>query len=337
MYITTFANQANKSLEEIIKHAKILGFSLTETSLLTIRQIEMLCNSMKINIDSIDSKIRQQGSKIALNTEIKMQKDRIFLQDSMQSIPKFEFNAVVASVFDDMLWRSIPFYDEVMNLAIFFIHQYIKESEYVQENSYIQRYEDIKENKKCLQTPVIYDIGSSTGNLLLKLAVSLQQQNIKAHLYGIDNAEAMIELARRKSEAMGFNIEFLQLDFLTADFKPANVFLAFYTMQFVRPLQRQNMIQKIYNALCSNGIFLFAEKVISQDSKLEGQMISCYYDYKGKQGYTHTEIYKKREALENVLVPYSVEENYEMLRSVGFTHIEILFKWVNFTLFLARK
>ncbi|TLD83589.1 carboxy-S-adenosyl-L-methionine synthase CmoA [Helicobacter trogontum] len=249
-----------------------------------------------------------------------VKKDEIFLQDSMQIMPKFEFNEIVASVFDDMLERSIPFYDEVMNLSIFFIQQYLQ--------TYTQQ---------AKEEPVIYDLGSSTGNLLLKLAASLEKQKISAHLYGIDSALAMIERAQLKSAAMGFNIDFLQADFLTFDFKPTHVFLAFYTMQFVRPLQRKDMIQKIYDSLYDDGIFLFAEKVISDDSRLEGQMIECYYDYKAKQGYTHKEIYKKREALENVLVPYSVKENYTMLQSCGFRHIEILFKWVNFTLFLARK
>ncbi len=247
-------------------------------------------------------------------------KDRIFLQDFTQPMPKFEFNEMVASVFDDMLERSIPFYDEVMNLAIFFIKEHLQTT--------IQHTKEI---------PVIYDLGSSTGNLLLKLAANLEECKIKAHLYGVDNALAMIERAQLKSAAMGFNINFLQADFLTFDFKPTHVFLAFYTMQFVRPLQRKDMIQKIYDCLNENGIFLFAEKVISDDSRLEGQMIECYYDYKAKQGYTHKEIYKKREALENVLVPYSVSENCMMLKSCGFKHVEILFKWVNFTLFLARK
>lgn len=316
-HITKFAKQINKPLKEIIKQAETLGFTISKDGKLTVEQITMLCRAMAINIDSINSKTQKQyDNKIELNTELETQKDRIFLQDSIHSMAKFEFNELVASVFDDMLERSIPFYDEVMNLAIFFIHQYVQHLK---------------------QTPTIYDIGSSTGNLLLKLATSLQKHNMQANLYGIDNAAAMIERAQLKNAAMGFNIEFLQADFLKIDFMPTNVFLAFYTMQFVRPLQRQNMIQKIYNALCDNGIFLFAEKVISQDSKLEGQMIACYYDYKAKQGYTHAEIYKKREALENVLVPYSIEENRSMLHAAGFSHIEVLFKWVNFTLFLARK
>ena len=33
---------------------------------------------------------------------------------------------MLVSVFDDMLLRSIPFYDEVIDIAIFFVCQYLQ-------------------------------------------------------------------------------------------------------------------------------------------------------------------------------------------------------------------
>ena len=253
------------------------------------------------------------------STIVSTHTDTIFTKDYQE---KFEFNDIVASVFDDMIERSIPFYNEVIDIAIFFIMQYI-------QTHYI--------NKQISDIPIIYDLGSSTGNFLLRLDNILQEHHIHAGMYGIDNSPAMIERARLKANAMGSNIAFIIQDFLQTDFKATDIFLSFYTMQFVRPLYRQDMIQRVYNALKKNGIFLLAEKVISQDSKLETQMIACYHEYKTKRGYTQGEIYKKREALENILVPYSVYENPTMLENCGFSHIEILFKWVNFVLFLARK
>lgn len=243
-------------------------------------------------------------------------KDQIFRSNHGE---KFEFNESVASVFDDMLERSIPFYHEVLNLGIYFILQHLQSIA-----------------KSCKEV-LIYDLGSSTGNFLLKLDEALKAQQIEASLYGIDNSEAMIARSRLKANALNANITFIMQDFLQTDFLSADIIMAFYTMQFIRPLYRKEMVQKIYNALKPHGIFLLAEKVISHDSKLETQMISCYYDYKKKQGYTQNEIYKKREALENILVPYSIEENLQMLKSCGFSHVEILFKWVNFALFYVRK
>jgi len=44
-----------------------------------------------------------------------MAKDKVFTEKISK---KFEFDEAVASVFDDMLSRSVPFYDEVRKLVI---------------------------------------------------------------------------------------------------------------------------------------------------------------------------------------------------------------------------
>ncbi|EMF2926789.1 carboxy-S-adenosyl-L-methionine synthase CmoA, partial [Campylobacter coli] len=56
-----------------------------------------------------------------------------------------------------------------------------------------------------------------------------------------------------------------------------------------------------------------------------------------RQGYSKIEIAAKREALENVLIPYSEKENLDMLKNAGFEKIESVFKWVNFETFIAFK
>jgi tRNA (cmo5U34)-methyltransferase len=49
------------------------------------------------------------------------------------------------------------------------------------------------------------------------------------------------------------------------------------------------------------------------------------------------EISQKREALENVLVPYKLSEDNLLLRESGFAHVEIFFKWYNFAGLIAVK
>jgi tRNA (cmo5U34)-methyltransferase len=49
------------------------------------------------------------------------------------------------------------------------------------------------------------------------------------------------------------------------------------------------------------------------------------------------EISQKREALENVLIPYKLSENNLMLREAGFSHVEVFFKWYNFAGMVAVK
>lgn len=222
----------------------------------------------------------------------------------------FEFDEEVAAVFDDMLKRSVPFYEESQKITKFFALKSIKKDS------------------------IVYDLGSSTASLLIGISKELE---VDARLIGLDNSKAMLEQARKKAQAFGAKIELENADILEYDYKDADVFISNYTLQFIRPLVREELVKKIYSSLKDDGIFIFSEKVISHHSKLNKDLIECYYDYKKEQGYSEYEIVQKREALENVLVPYSEDENIKMAKNCGFKHCEVVFRWANFATFIAIK
>jgi tRNA (cmo5U34)-methyltransferase len=177
-------------------------------------------------------------------------------------------------------------------------------------------------------------LGCSTANTLL----SLYKKSTKNFtLIGIDNAEAMLHLAHQKIQAYGANIELKNEDMLKTSLEGFDVVIANYMLQFIRPLERTAFVEKIYHGLHSNGLFIFSEKVVFTDKELNKQMIDLYYDFKRNRGYSDFEIAQKREALENVLIPYTEDENKRMLKNAGFETIEILFKWGNFATFIAKK
>ncbi|MCQ2939359.1 carboxy-S-adenosyl-L-methionine synthase CmoA [Helicobacter pylori] len=245
-------------------------------------------------------------------------KDTLFNQSLNK---RFCFDEKVAHVFDDMLERSIPYYHEMLDLGAYFIAQNLKENVYP------------KSLPKPLPKPLIYDLGCSTGNFFIALNQQIQQD---IELVGIDNSMPMLKKAQEKLKDFN-NVRFECMDFLEVEFKEASAFSLLFVLQFVRPMQREVLLKKIYNSLALNGVLLVGEKIMSEDRILDKQMIELYYLYKQNQGYSHNEIAFKREALENVLVPYSLKENIALLESVGFKHVEALFKWVNFTLLAARK
>ncbi|WP_024791977.1 carboxy-S-adenosyl-L-methionine synthase CmoA [Lebetimonas sp. JS138] len=234
-------------------------------------------------------------------------KDKVFNKPIKK---QFEFDEEVASVFDDMLNRSVPFYKENLNLQIDILKNFLKESD------------------------KIVDLGSSTGTFLIELA---KKSDKKLDLTGIDNSDAMIKRAKNKAKAFGVDIKFIKTDFLNYEIKNSNAIIANYTIQFIRPLKREKLIKKIYNSLKNDGIFLMSEKLVTNDKKLNKTMIDLYYDYKKKMGYSEYEIARKREALENVLIPYTMEENIEMLKTAGFKEVEVIFRWNNFATFIAFK
>lgn len=236
-----------------------------------------------------------------------MHRDQFFNEPIVK---QFEFDDKVAAVFDDMVSRSVPYYKEVQELIVSFALKHLK------------------------QGAVVYDLGCSTASTLLALE---QTSSCDLELFGIDNSKAMIEKAKSKLLAYESKIELSVGDILETNFKKSHMMISNYTLQFIRPLKRSDLVKKIYDALEPNGVFIFSEKVILEDKIIDKEFIDLYYDYKSKQGYSQFEIAQKREALENVLVPYTYEENIEMLKDAGFEVVDTLFRWVNFTTFIAKK
>lgn len=223
---------------------------------------------------------------------------------------QFEFDEEVASVFDDMLGRSVPYYDKTIDLTTTFALKFLDESDKV------------------------YDLGCSTATTLINLA---QKSEKKLDLIGIDNSQAMLKRAQNKSNAYGAHITFINDDIFNCSLENAKVVIANYTLQFIRPLQREKLIKKIYDSIQDGGVFIFSEKIISHDPVLNKLYIDEYYNFKKQQGYSAFEISQKREALENVLIPYSEDENIKMMKEAGFKHCETIFKWVKFATFIAIK
>ena len=236
-----------------------------------------------------------------------MQKDTVFTKRVNK---KFEFDEAVASVFDDMLSRSVPFYDEVRKLVISLI---------------------LAEQKEGMK---VLDLGSSTAKFLLDLH---SKAKIPMQLKGIDNSQAMLDRATQKCQAFGANVELELADMLEYDYDNEDVIIANYTLQFIRPIQRLELMNKIYEGLNNDGMFVFSEKIIFEDKILDKEMINIYYDYKKEQGYSEYEIAQKREALENVLIPFTIKENIKMCENAGFTKIETVFQWANFVTFVVKK
>ena len=233
-------------------------------------------------------------------------KDKIFTKDIEK---KFEFDEAVASVFDDMLTRSVPFYKEVQDLII----------EFIKLNA--------KNGLKVL------DLGCSTAGFLL----NLNQKVKNLELFGIDNSKPMIEQATKKANAYGANLNLILGDINEINLSGFDFVVSNYTLQFIRPINRPKLVKKIYNLLNDKSFFIFSEKVVFEDKILDKQIIDIYYNYKKMQGYSEVEIAKKREALENVLIPFTIKENILMCKEAGFSEVNTIFQWANFVTFVAKK
>lgn len=218
----------------------------------------------------------------------------------------FVFDDKVAGMFDDMVSRSVPLYDETRVTALTLATQFIQPGTNV------------------------YDIGCSTATLLIELSQMVDDPTIK--FIGIDNSQPMLDEAQTKIDSAGLT-DRIELKQGNAEqdlgMKNSSVVFMNYTLQFIRPLHREAVLKQINNATVRNGCVILVEKVLGNDSLFNRIYIDLYYAYKSKVGYSDSEIRNKRDALENVLIPYRIDENLELLRRTGFSSSDIFFKWYN--------
>jgi tRNA (cmo5U34)-methyltransferase len=221
-------------------------------------------------------------------------------------VSDFDFGEATAAVFDDMLDRSVPAYRELQRM--------------------------IGELAATFAEPAtrIYDLGCSTGITLETLMGAIQQP---VEFVGLDYSPPMLQRARERLApcASPGRLTLIEADLNgEVEITNASVVVLNLTLQFVRPLRRDRLISAINNGMNQNGCLILVEKVLGNDSLFNRTFIRLYYEMKKRNGYSDTEIAHKREALENVLVPYRVDENFELLARNGFSQIDIFFKWYNF-------
>lgn len=241
-----------------------------------------------------------------------MSKDELFA-DKKDRMSDFDFGKETASVFDDMLERSVPFYNEIQRMI-----------------------GEISVDFAADGTS-IYDLGCSTGITLFNIGKAVKKE---VKYIGIDYSQDMLDRCRARFSGNNLTKEY---SLICADLNNgvnianASVVVLNLTLQFVRPLHRDQLIKNIYNGLCENGCLILIEKVLGNNSDFNRMFIKYYYEMKKRNGYTELEISQKREALENILIPYRLDENRDLLKKAGFVHCDTFFKWYNFCGLVALK
>lgn len=226
---------------------------------------------------------------------------------------KWEFDAQVTDVFDEMLRRSIPQY-EVMRKAIFHIA-----SRFAQPGT------------------AIVDLGCSRGEALAPLIDHFGGQN---RFIGIEVSGPMLDACQKRFAGhIESNVVSIQDMDLRHDFpkEPASVILSVLTLQFTPIEYRLKIVHNAYKGLLPGGVFILVEKVLGSTADLDAALVDLYYDMKRDNGYSQEEIDRKRLSLEGVLVPVTAVWNEQLLRQCGFTEIDCFWRYLNFAGWVAIK
>jgi tRNA (cmo5U34)-methyltransferase len=249
---------------------------------------------------------------LVLSAELNLcsEPDQLFLQ---QPWPKpFEFDEAVVRVFDDMVSRSVPLYREVLIAATQWTLAYAQP-----------------------QTRII-DVGCSTGTFLEFLSRYLTQP---ATLVGIDNSAPMIAKAQEKLGQLPsiHTLELICGSAETCNFAGSSVVVMNYTLQFLSLSNRQRVLSQIFAGLLPGGLLFLSEKVMSAVPQIQETITQGYELFKARNGYASTEIERKKEALEQVLIPLTEAQQRQMLQDCGFETVDSLIKFHNFMTFVAFK
>ena len=240
-------------------------------------------------------------------------------------IEGFRFNQSVVDVFPDMLRRSVPGYESIITQSALLAARYVQP--------------DTR----------LYDLGSSLGATSIAMRHSLsrieQDSVAQCQIHAIDNAPAMIEASRSiialVAESLPSDrcvpIHLHEADLEAHPIDNASVVAMNFTLQFVKPTARADLMTKIANALQPGGALILSEKVRFADPIMNDMHIDMYHAFKSQNGYSDLEISQKRTALENVLVPDTLDEHRHRLMDAGFTHCTVWFQCFNFASIIAIK
>jgi tRNA (cmo5U34)-methyltransferase len=234
------------------------------------------------------------------------------VDEAISAIPgKWEFNAEVSAAFDSHVRKSVPFYDELQRMVT-------ELSEYFIRNR-----------------SVVYDLGSSTGETLSRLAEKHAEKD-DVEFIGFDLSESMVMEARKK--VGGPNVNFFHKNILDAEFSAtANLVTSLFTLQFLTLSERRELLARVNQALVEGGGLIIVEKVRAESSFFEDLWTELHWDFKRRQGLTADQILDKAHSIRGVLNPLSIEENLDLLHKTGFSRVEVFFKWYNWAGFLAVK
>ncbi|WP_372371054.1 carboxy-S-adenosyl-L-methionine synthase CmoA [Candidatus Uabimicrobium sp. HlEnr_7] len=220
-----------------------------------------------------------------------------------KNVQRFCFDKEVVNVFDNMITRSVPGYQTIVQMISMMAEKYTQ------------------------QNTCIYDLGCSLGTVSDAI-----RSKFDAPIIAVDSSLEMIECAKKNLSSYD-NIEILCGDVCDIDITNASVIVMNFTMQFIPRQKREKLLRKIYNGLVPNGILILSEK-IQENTNL---LIDLHLNFKQDQGYSLLEIEQKKQALQNVMVIDSVEQHQQRLQKVGFCFNQLWFQCFNFVSFFSQK
>lgn len=238
--------------------------------------------------------------------------DLIF-SSKQNKVKDFAFDAQVVEVFPDMISRSVPGYNTIIETISRLSQQYVTNGS------------------------TIYDLGCSLGAATLAMRKGITAKNCK--IIGVDNSPAMVERCKMHINAFKGDtpVDIVEGNIVDFPINNASMVVLNFTLQFVEPTLRTQVIKNIADGLQTGGLLVLSEKLSTDDAVCQNLLVDLHHDFKRANGYSDLEIAQKRTALEKVMLTDNVSTQIERLKNAGFSHITPWFQCFNFYSLIAIK
>lgn len=225
----------------------------------------------------------------------------------------FVFDEAVANVFPDMIRRSVPGYENIITMIGLFAEQYVQN------------------NSQC------YDLGCSLGAATLAMRHHIHKNDVS--IVAVDNSDSMVERCQNNisKDTSKTDVNIVCDDIQNISVENASMVVLNFTLQFLEPDMRSELLSTIYKGMNIGGALVLSEKITFTDPILRDTNIQLHEAFKKANGYTNLEISQKRSALEKTLIPETLQTHQQRLTDIGFTKIIPWYQCFNFVSILAIK
>ena len=229
------------------------------------------------------------------------------------NVPRFAFDQAVVDVFPDMIQRSVPGYQTIINLC----------------GELAARF--VQADSNC------YDLGCSLGASSLAIRQQIQQPGVS--IIAVDNSAAMLARCQTllQSDQAATAVELVEADICDIEINNASLVVMNFTLQFIAIEKRQALLEKIYAGLNPGGCLVISEKLLFEPESLNQLLSELHHQFKSAQGYSDLEISQKRDSLENILIPETLETHINRIKACGFNSASPWFQCFNFASLVAVK
>ncbi|OED35654.1 carboxy-S-adenosyl-L-methionine synthase CmoA [PVC group bacterium (ex Bugula neritina AB1)] len=243
-----------------------------------------------------------------------MEKQDKIYKTYKKNIKPFKFDKSVTDVFDDMAERSILGYQEILKLSASLAELFIQK-----DTSF-------------------YDLGAATGNTVKAIAPKIKEKNVNICL--LDPSRDMINKCMQhfqQKRFSNFQFTFICETIENTFIKDASFVTMNFTLQFISPQERDNILSKIHAGMKNGGMLFLSEKIFFNNPLLQKTFTELHHDFKLNQGYSQLEINQKRLALEKTLIPDTLSKLKHRLEAAGFSSVSTVYQNLNFASLVAIK